>query len=119
MSISDLFVTGYTAKKNTESTGSDFQEVTNTLSTDTDIGTAGVFSACQRQLTGRERDQYGRPSNWRIERFYTEATGLTMKHWILDPNGELWNIVNINNPHDRDEFFQIDGERKMFEKENE
>ena len=118
MGITDLFVSGYTAKKNTEAVDAG-GAVTDTLSTDTTIGTAGAFDAHQRQLSGYEAMRYQRPANIRVERFYADTTGLTVKHWISDPNGELWNIININNPHDLDEFYQIDAERKLFEVENE
>lgn len=118
MSISDLYITGWTAKKNTESQDSG-GAVTNTLSTDTTIGTSGAFSACKRQLSGDEVKKYDHLEFDEIVRIYTGTSGLTTKHWILDPDGKLWNVQNPDNPHDLDEFYQIDATRGKFEKENE
>ena len=118
MGISDLFVSGYTAKKTMEASG-DYAEVTDTLSTDTDIGTSGAFSACQRQLSGRELDVYARDGFQEVSRFYTETTGLTTNHWIEDPDGKFWNIININDPHGLGLWYQIDAKREFYEKENE
>lgn len=116
--IEDYYITGWTAKKNTEGVDSG-GTVTNTLSTDTSIGTDGEFEAHKRQLSGNEVDEYNHLEFDEIVRIYTGITGLTTKHWIEDPDGKLWNVVNPDNPHDQDEFFQIDATRGKFEKENE
>jgi len=118
MSIEDYFTTGWTAKKNTEAVDSG-GAVTDTLSTDTSIGTAGVFSACKRQLSGRELERYAKKEYEEVYRIYTTTSGFTVKHWILDTDSLLWNVVNVNNPHDLDEFYQIDVVRSDFERENE
>jgi len=113
MSIEDLFVSGYTAIKNTE--GRDAGgAVTNTLSTDTDIGTDGVFSAHQRQLSGDEILRYARFGVEEVARFYTQVTGLTTEHLITDLDGKEWNIINIDDPHDLGMFLQIDASRRSW-----
>ena len=117
MPIQDLFKTGYTAIKITEDNSGVVK--TQTPSTDTTIGTAGVFEAHQRQLSGYEVFKYGHDGHEEMARFYTQVSGLTQKHLIKDLDGKYWSIVNIDDPHDLAEFLQIDTERKQWEQENE
>ena len=117
MSISDHYKTGYTAIKNTEdNTG---VVVTDTLSTDTSIGTSGVFSAHQREISGNELLKYASLQPDKMSRFYTAESGFTTNHWIKDLNGLYWQVVNVDNPHDLDEFYQIDAARGIKEIEQE
>jgi len=100
---------GYTVYKKTEAVDSGGAE-NNTWSIDTSIGTSGAFSAQARQLSGDERLQYASLREAVIKRFYTETSGFTIEHAIQDPDGNDWNIINVDNSHDLDEFYQIDAE---------
>lgn len=115
--ITDLFESGWTVKKNTESVDSG-GAVTDTWSTDTTIGTSGVISAHIRQLSRDEVISEGRPEVVATHRVYTAVDSITEKHRLVSPDGEVFNVVAVDNPHELDEFLQIDVRRSEVEAED-
>ena len=119
MSIETCFVPGYVAYKTTKTSGSSNESI-ETLAIDYSIGASSKFPARQRQLSGFEANKFGFEGVEETQRFYTEYdVGLTQANWIKDLCGKLWNIVRVDNPHQLNEFLQIDATREQFERENE
>lgn len=106
MYLTTLYNDGYTAKKITETNSGSI--ISKGLSTDTTIGNSGVFYARYRQLSEDEIIKNSKLEVVTDGRIYTSTSGLTNKHYILDPDGMLHKIVKINNPHQLNKFYQID-----------
>ena len=75
---------------------------------DTSIGTDGVFLAHSRMLAERETRIYEKMDVDTVKRIYCDVNALTIKHRLRDPNGQDWNIISVDNPHNFDEFLQVD-----------
>ena len=118
MGPSHLYTIGWTIQKNTEANTATGIK-TNTYSTDTSIGTAGVISMHMRLLSEREQTARGKKEVYSTHRAYCDVYAITEKHRIKDPDGQIYDVVAVDNPHDRDIFMQIDCIRTDLQREDE
>jgi len=114
--IEHLMDESWTVLKNTGHVDSG-GAVTGTWSTDTDIGTSGVISAHFRNLTICERNAMMKNEVAITARLYTISSGITEKHRLKNSDGEIYQIIAVDNPHNLDEFYQIDLARTDVERE--
>ena len=118
MSIEDLYIDSFTVQANTQTTGTD-SVVTHSWATATTIGTSGVITGHIRMLSNRERAARGKMEVQATHRIYTAVDSITEKHRLLHSDGRLFNIVSVDNPHEVDEFLQIDVVRTDVERVDE
>jgi hypothetical protein len=105
--ISDLMTESWTAQTMTEAVDSG-GAITPTFATDTTIGASGVFVAHSRRLSASEINARSKPEIFCTHRLYCTVSGITEKHRLSDPNGDKWNVVAVEDPHNLGEFYQID-----------
>lgn len=112
--IDHLLTESWTVLKNTESVDSS-STVVDSWSTDTSIGTSGVITAHFRNLSLNEIKQNESNEIVVDSRLYTENSGLTTKHRLKNSSNQIYNIMAVDNPHNLNEFYQVDLLREQSE----
>ena len=105
--ILDLLNETWVISKNTETSGSSGEYIDNYI-TDTDIGDSGNIKVHFRNLSLQEIKRFAKKNVIINARIYTNSLGITAQHMATDENGNKFNVVAVNNPHDLGEFYQID-----------
>ena len=76
----------------------------------------GVFLAHSRRLSASEINARSKQEIVCTHRLYCTVSGITEKHRLSDPDGHKWDVIAVDNPHDMDEFYQIDLSRADVER---
>jgi hypothetical protein len=50
-------------------------------------------------------------------RLYCKVSGITEKHRFVDPNGDRYDVTAVDNPHNLNQWFQMDLLRTDVERE--
>jgi len=98
--ISDLFIPGFVIKRRTEST------VNGNLTAS--YATVATISGRIRLLSGDEKIT-NEKENWTTtHRFYCDASNTLNRGDVIVKDGKTYDIKVIDNPHELDEFLQVD-----------
>lgn len=112
MSPSHLYKTGYTIQSKTETPDAG-GAVVDTWGSDTSVA-GHMRVATQRELDAQQKDEVVA-----THVFYTDASNaMTNKDRIIDPDGQIFSVKTVRNPHDLDAFLQVMCYRSDFERES-
>ena len=112
--IDDLFTSGWTVQSKTQARDEGRAKKKATWSTTSSI------SGCMRTLGMNEQKPYGKTEVYSTHRFYTSASNaVTDTQRLLNPDGEIYSVLYVENPHGLDEFLQVDCVRGQLEKSDE
>ncbi len=111
--IDGTYKPGWTTERNTASN-------TAGIVTESWSELLGDVRAHVRQLSGQEQNNLSRRTNMATHRIYTK-TGQDILNTdrFLDPDGRIFRITNIDDPHNQEHHLQIDCTRAKDEREQE
>lgn len=113
MNPSHLYKTGYTIQSKTETPDAGGAVVDSWASTLVSVF-AHMRTATKQEINAQQKDEV-----IATHVFYTDASyTVTHKQRVINPDGEVFAVKTVDNPHDLDAFLQVMCYRADYERES-